>query len=201
MALTTGERSALKWLTAVAVLGSGAKLYRNWRNSDDASPVSTEALSRQLVAVDSAQRAGRRSGRSGRGGGVVGSGGGARRSGRRNRSADAADSTAPASGGWGASANSARPVVSGHSAARTKAGQLPTLGPVDLDRADSAALERLPRIGPALAARIVSDRSANGPYGSLEGLQRVRGIGPKLAKSLETLVTFSGISRPSPVQR
>lgn len=201
MALTTGERSALKWLTAVALLGSGAKLYRNWRNSDDASPVSTEALSRQLVAVDSAQRAGRRSGRSGRGGGVAGSGGGARRSGRRNRSADGADSTAPASGGWGSSANAARPVVSGHSAARTKTGQLPTLGPVDLDRADSAALERLPRIGPALAARIVADRSANGSYGSLEGLQRVRGIGPKLAKSLETLVTFSGISRPSPVQR
>ena len=77
----------------------------------------------------------------------------------------------------------------------------PTLGPVDLDRADSATLERLPRIGPALAARIVSDRSAKGPYGSLDGLQRVRGIGPKLAKGLETLVTFSGTPRPSPVQR
>ena len=70
-----------------------------------------------------------------------------------------------------------------------------------MDRADSAALERLPRIGPALAARIVADRVAKGAYGSLGGLQRVRGIGPKLAKSLETLVTFSGIPRPSPVQR
>lgn len=117
---------------------------------------------------------------------------------------DRADSSVIASGAWGRwndSATSVRMVTRGPGASRTKTGQTPTLGPVDLDRADSAALERLPRIGPALAARIVADRSAKGPYGSLEGFQRVRGIGPKLAKSLETLVTFSGISRPSPVQR
>jgi DNA uptake protein ComE-like DNA-binding protein len=79
--------------------------------------------------------------------------------------------------------------------------QLPTLGPVDVDLADSAALERLPRIGPALAARIVSDRGARGPFGSLAGLERVRGIGPKLVQLLGPLVTFSGIPRPSTVQR
>jgi len=78
---------------------------------------------------------------------------------------------------------------------------VPTLGPVDLDRADSAALERLPRIGPALAARIVADRRNHGDFGSLEALQRVRGIGPKLAQLLQAHVTFSGTPRPSPVPR
>ncbi|MDZ7631298.1 MAG: helix-hairpin-helix domain-containing protein [Gemmatimonadaceae bacterium] len=80
-------------------------------------------------------------------------------------------------------------------------GQLPTLEQVDVDRADVVALERLPRIGPALAARIVADREARGAYGSVEALQRVRGIGPKLAGALRGHVTFSGIPRPSTVQR
>lgn len=72
---------------------------------------------------------------------------------------------------------------------------------MDVDVADSALLERLPRIGPALAARIVADRSAHGSFGSLQGLERVRGIGPGLARALAAHVTFSGIRRPSAVQR
>lgn len=69
--------------------------------------------------------------------------------------------------------------------------------PVDLDRADSAALDALPGIGPALAARIVADREVNGPFGSLEALERVRGIGPALARRLEPAVTFSTSGRRS----
>ena len=183
MALTTSEKSALHWLTAVAVLGSGAKLYRHWRHSDDATPVAAEALSRQLVAVDSAQRAGKRN-KSARSRSANGSGG------RRVRGA--LDS--------GSSNDGAEAPRSASGAVRSRR-ELPRLGPVDVDASDSAALERLPRIGPALAARIVADRNANGPYGSLAGLQRVRGIGPKLAELLGPHVTFSGTPRPSLVQR
>lgn len=68
---------------------------------------------------------------------------------------------------------------------------------VDLDVATASEIEALPRIGPALARRIVEDRSANGAFGSLEGFQRVRGIGPALAASLSSRVTFSGTARPS----
>lgn len=74
------------------------------------------------------------------------------------------------------------------------AGEAP--GPVDVDVADSAALERLPGIGPSLAARIVADRAARGSFGSADGLQRVRGIGPALARRLAGHVTFSGVPRP-----
>lgn len=184
MALTTGEKSALHWLTAVAVLGSGAQLYRHWRHSDDATPVAAEALSRQLVAVDSAQRAGRR-------GKTVRSRSPKREAGSRARGAsDSASSSESEAQSRSASVTT-----------RSRRRELPRLGLVDVDASDSAELERLPRIGPALAARIVADRNAKGPYGSLAGLQRVRGIGPKLTELLGPHVTFSGTPRPSTVQR
>lgn len=70
---------------------------------------------------------------------------------------------------------------------------------VDVDRATAAELTRLPRIGPALAARIVADRDANGPYGSLDGLRRVPGVGPTTAAALAPHVAFSG--RPAALRR
>lgn len=50
--------------------------------------------------------------------------------------------------------------------------------------ADSLAL--LPGIGPVLAARIVADRAARGPYSEWTELDRVRGIGPATIRRLET---------------
>ena len=64
---------------------------------------------------------------------------------------------------------------------------------VDVDRAPADELQRLPRVGPALARRIVEEREAHGPFGSLEGLRRVSGIGPKLLHDLEAHVTFDGV--------
>lgn len=68
--------------------------------------------------------------------------------------------------------------------------------PVDIDRADSAAIEALPGIGPALAARIIANRDSAGPFGSIEALCDVRGIGPALVEKLRPLVTFTGPRRP-----
>lgn len=62
---------------------------------------------------------------------------------------------------------------------------------VDLDVAGADAIAGLPWIGDALAGRIVADRTAHGPFGSLTGLQRVRGIGPGLAARIAPFVTFS----------
>ncbi len=62
---------------------------------------------------------------------------------------------------------------------------------IDLDVASAAEIERLPRIGPTLAARIVGNRDSLGPFGSLQELQRVRGVGPAMAKTLAPHVTFS----------
>lgn len=77
-------------------------------------------------------------------------------------------------------------------------GRLPGLL-VDLDVASSASIESLPRIGPALARRIVEDRTARGPFRSLAGLDRVRGVGPALQREIAPYVTFSTSGRPSTV--
>lgn len=71
-----------------------------------------------------------------------------------------------------------------------------TDAPIDPDVATEAELDRLPRVGPALARRIVANRDSFGPFGSLEELQRVRGIGPALAAGLAPHVTFSSGFRP-----
>jgi len=58
---------------------------------------------------------------------------------------------------------------------------------VDVNRATAAELEALPGVGPALAARIVAYRDANGPYASPDDLERVSGIG---ARTLERMRPF-----------
>lgn len=55
---------------------------------------------------------------------------------------------------------------------------------VDINSADASALETLPRIGPALAARIVEWREANGRFRSLDDLLEVAGIGEKILDGL-----------------
>jgi hypothetical protein len=63
---------------------------------------------------------------------------------------------------------------------------------IDVDRADVIALTRLPRVGPALAQRMLAWRAQHGPFGSLERLDSVPGVGPKLLDALRPYVTFSG---------
>jgi len=55
---------------------------------------------------------------------------------------------------------------------------------MDVDQASADELVRLPGIGPSLAARIVAEREANGPFGGPDGLLRVRGIGPKTLEKI-----------------
>lgn len=77
--------------------------------------------------------------------------------------------------------------------------KIPATLRVNLDLANASAIESLPRIGPALAERIVQDRAAHGPFGSLGGLDRVKGVGPALQKAIAPYVTFSSSGRPSGV--
>src|SRR5688572_12142211 len=63
---------------------------------------------------------------------------------------------------------------------------------VDVDRASAAELDRLPGIGVGLARRIVAHRRKHGPFGGLEGLDRVPGVGPALLADLKDAVAFSG---------
>lgn len=62
-------------------------------------------------------------------------------------------------------------------------------GRVNLNTADAAALETLPRIGPALAGRILEWREQNGRFASVDDLLAVPGIGEKLLAGLRDKVT------------
>ncbi len=55
---------------------------------------------------------------------------------------------------------------------------------IDLNSAGADELSLLPGVGPALAARIVEDRQARGPFRSIEELDRVRGVGPALLRGV-----------------
>lgn len=61
--------------------------------------------------------------------------------------------------------------------------------PISLSTATAEQLETLPRIGPALAARIVAYRDAHGGFSSVDELGEVGGIGPKTLAGLKDLVT------------
>jgi len=62
---------------------------------------------------------------------------------------------------------------------------------IDPNLAPAEQLARLPRIGPALAGRIVADREANGPFRTAEDLRRVPGIGPALLQGILPLLDLS----------
>jgi competence protein ComEA len=60
--------------------------------------------------------------------------------------------------------------------------------PIDVNTAGPAELERLPGIGPVMAARIIDTRQA-GRFRTADDLRRVRGIGPKTLETLRPFVT------------
>jgi competence protein ComEA len=68
---------------------------------------------------------------------------------------------------------------------------------IDADQAPAGELARLPKVGPRLAKVIVADRVEHGPFGGLEGLDRVAGIGPGLLKTIAPHLIFSGTKRGS----
>ncbi|NKY24504.1 ComEA family DNA-binding protein [Cellulomonas denverensis] len=62
-------------------------------------------------------------------------------------------------------------------------------GLIDLNRASATELQGLPGVGPVLAERIVADREAQGPYASVDDLDRVSGIGPAILANLRSRAT------------
>ena len=62
-------------------------------------------------------------------------------------------------------------------------------GKVNINTADVTALETLPRVGPAMAARIVAWRDENGRFSAIEDLMSVTGIGEKTFDAMKDLVT------------
>lgn len=92
--------------------------------------------------------------------------------------------------------NLARLLADGEQLAVPAAGEAPAAqagtasdGRVNLNTADAAALETLPGVGPALAARIIDWRETNGRFTAPEDLLSVSGIGDKTFAAMRDLVT------------
>ncbi|MFA6848868.1 MAG: helix-hairpin-helix domain-containing protein [Selenomonadaceae bacterium] len=63
-------------------------------------------------------------------------------------------------------------------------------GKVNINMADSKALDSLPGIGPAMAQRIVDYRQTEGAFQTLEDLKKVRGIGDAKFTKLKDKITL-----------
>ncbi len=61
--------------------------------------------------------------------------------------------------------------------------------PVNINTATKEELEALPAIGPAIAQRIIEDRTSNGPYKQIEDLARVRGVSARTVDQLRDRIT------------
>jgi hypothetical protein len=211
---TSSEKRALIFLAAIAALGVSVRAVRApGGGGDPANP----ALDRQIAAVDSAT-ARKRAAPSSRGRARAG----ARKSpadsvelsaaredpparSRRpsatdadplalyeKRRRDVAESNRGAQDRLDALSEAIRvtPIAPRHPAPPRPS--TPTTELVDLDTADEVTIATLPWIGPVLAARIVDDRTKRGAFGSLDGLQRVAGIGPGVTRRIASRVKFSG---------
>jgi competence protein ComEA len=62
-------------------------------------------------------------------------------------------------------------------------------GLIDLNVASVDLLDTWPGIGPSLANAILSYREQNGPFGSVEAIMDVPGIGPATYEKIRDLVT------------
>jgi competence protein ComEA len=62
-------------------------------------------------------------------------------------------------------------------------------GPLNINRATAKQLETLNGIGPVLAKSIVAYRAANGPFITLEDLDKVSGIGPAKFAQFKSQIT------------
>lgn len=82
-----------------------------------------------------------------------------------------AAAAAPASGGGGAAGGGSAP------------------GRINVNQADAAALEALPGVGPALARRIVEERTRRGRFSSLDDLTEVPGIGEKKLEQMRAYLS------------
>ncbi|MGD9252443.1 MAG: ComEA family DNA-binding protein [Holophagae bacterium] len=65
-------------------------------------------------------------------------------------------------------------------------------GVVNINTANAEQLQLLPRVGPALASRIMDFREASGPFRSVDEIVAVKGIGERALAKLRPYITING---------
>jgi competence protein ComEA len=82
----------------------------------------------------------------------------------------------------------AAPARAANEQAATQAATTPA---INVNTASSADLQKLPGVGPAMAARTIEYREKNGGFKKLEDLMNVKGVGEKTFLKLKPLVTIA----------
>lgn len=171
---TAAERNALLFLASIALIGAGVRSAESARFARTVGEPAVEqsmtgqgslgdrALAAQIDAVDSARNA---------------------------RTASARTAKARTSKARTTNSSSRGQLPKPTNRSGTLAAPTPPLV-VNVNSANATELERLPRVGPALAARIIAWREEHGPFRTLEDLRHVRGIGPSTSALLAPAVTF-----------
>ena len=72
-----------------------------------------------------------------------------------------------------------------------KVGVSPAGVLIDINSATAKEFERLPRIGPQIAGRIVAYREDNGAFKRIDDITKVKGIGPKTLERWRPHLTMS----------
>jgi len=70
------------------------------------------------------------------------------------------------------------------------AGSAAVSGKVNINTADSTALQTLSGVGPATAQKIIDYRESNGRFSSVEDIKNVSGIGEKTYEKLKDSITI-----------
>lgn len=71
---------------------------------------------------------------------------------------------------------------------------------VNINTADSAALQTLNGIGPSKAQAIIDYRTQHGPFATIEDIQNVSGIGPATYNNIKDYITVSNTTAQSSTQ-
>lgn len=61
---------------------------------------------------------------------------------------------------------------------------------ININHADKEELDKLPGVGPAMAAKIIEYREANGSFRAIEDLKKVKGMGEAKFKKLKDKITI-----------
>ena len=86
--------------------------------------------------------------------------------------------------------NGSEPIAAAPVARRSGGKEAPVR--MNLNTASEQLLQRLPRVGPKTAARIVAYREAHGPFARSSHIVRVKGIGPKTFAKMEPYLFVEG---------
>tara|TARA_B100000315_G_C14561997_1_gene580992 strand:- start:892 stop:1242 length:351 start_codon:yes stop_codon:yes gene_type:complete len=61
---------------------------------------------------------------------------------------------------------------------------------INVNKASSSQLEKIPGIGPVIASRLIRYREVNGPFKTVEELEKVKGLGQKKILAIRDYISF-----------